>query len=300
MAICLRCHKKSTLFHPLNLNADGLCPECVEIVRAEHEAEAKRRREEAARQRAAYEARMEQHRREEAAERDALARQRIEQIEQQRLADLKKPFQAPDTMSGYVLTHSYPDVGIYVPDALMAAAKAIPPHKQLTLFFDPDNQHDSDAIGVKYNEQLIGYLYKNKLRDWVAETDADNDQCVLPVSVYWDTKPVLGLYFYRSAASYAQQMKNRDGFKKYTLGGNSGEEMQFNISSCTAGEQVYIEYDPDRERYVAMVDGHEIGLFPFSAEDYLASYTDFEARILDITERENRKQVVSIMIAPNK
>ena len=298
MAICLRCHKKSTLFHSLNLDVDGYCPACAEIVRAEREAEAKRRREEAAQKRAAEEARMEQRRREEAALRDELNRRRAAEAEEKRLAELKKPFEAPDAQSGYVLTHSYPDVGFYVPDALMAAAKAVPPRKQLVLYFDSDNEYDPDAVGVKYEGQPIGYLNKGKLRDWVTETADDDDQYALPVSAYWEEKPTLGLYFYLSAAAYADRMKKREGFKKYTLSGNSGEEMQDNIFFCSAGEQIDIEYDPDRERYAASVNGMEIGFFPSSAEDYLSSYTAFEARIFQITERDNGKYAVSIMISP--
>lgn len=293
MSVCLRCNKKGTLFHPLHL-IDGLCPECDEIMRAEREAEAKRRREETARQRAADEARMERRR----AEAEEANRKRLEEIERQRLEKLKKPFTPPDALNGFVLTHSYPDVGIFVPDEMMEAAKTVPLHKQLTFYFDPDNAYDPDTVGISYEGKHIGYMNKGKLRDWITETADDDDQEALGVSVYWDETPIIGLYFYLSAARYAERMKKRDGFKKITLAGNSGAEMQDNILLCHPGESVDIDYDPDRERYVAVSSGGEIGLFPASAEDYLTNHTSFEARIFEITERDSGKMAVSLMIAP--
>lgn len=297
MAICLRCHKKSTLFHSLNLDENGFCPECAEEYRREREAEAKKRREAAAAQRAADEARMERIRQEEAAQRQLLAQKRAEALEMERR---KKPFDPPKKRGDLSLGRGYPDVGIYCPGDMLEAAKAVPPHAELSFRREPENTYDPDALLVVHGDTPIGYMNKGKLRDWVYEVlgDKNHDQDVLAVSCYWEDKPIIGLYFYRNNRYLALRLTRRDNFKKYTLSGNSGDDMQLNILHSEVGDTIEIDYDPELERYVALVEGLPIGCFPTSAEDYLSSYTGFEAAILDITERDSGLYAVSVIVAP--
>lgn len=290
MAICLRCHKKSTLFHSLNLDENGHCPECAEQYRREREAEAKKRREAAAAQRAADEARMERIRQEEAAQRELLARKRAEST----------PFDPPATRNGLALAYSYTDVGIYVPDDMMDAAKAVPPRMQLSFAPEPDNQYDGDALLVMYRDQPIGYMYKGKLRDWVVEVGDDEEQDVIAVSTPWKDNPIIELYFYQSRRQRALRLTKRDDFRKYTLSGNGGDDMQLAILRSKPGQDITIDYDPDIERYVALNGSVPIGLFPATAEDYLASYTDFDACILGITPRDGGRLAVSVVVAPSE
>lgn len=257
------------------------------------EAKAKKLREEAAQQRAAEDARLEQQRREEA--------ERLEKLRQRSHTEKSdEPFDIPDAMNGFILTHSYPDVGFFVPDGLMEAAKSIPPHKQLTFFFDPENPHDKDAVGIEYKDTHIGYMYKGRLRDWIVETNGDDTQEVLGVSCQWDEKPTLGLYFYLSAEAYAKRMTKRPNYHQYTLTRNASDEIQCNIGISSVGERLDVEFDPDAERYVASSSMGYIGAFPTSADDFLSTHGGYEARILEISERETGKYAVKVMVAPDE
>lgn len=73
------------------------------------------------------------------------------------------------------------------------------------------------------------------------------------------------LYFYKPRA---EVLERKDSINVKLIG-NSGEEMQSSISCCDENDEVYIERDIDKERYVVWSGAHEIGYTPASIYETL-------------------------------
>lgn len=209
-------------------------------------------------------------------------------------------YNPPAEMNGQLLYRSYPDVEYFVPEYYYARASAVPPHQTLALSPDPSNEHDSGAIGIYYDSRLVGYMYKNRLRDMAVDFMTDSSRSLMAVSMVWkDNKPTMGLFFYRDASYVLNAMARRDDAREFTLTGNRSADMQDTISFCAVGEEIAIEYDQERERYSAEVGSGSIGLFPVSAVAYLEKYGSFEARISELEEDEDTgKYTVTVILAP--
>ena len=267
VAICLRCNKKVSLFKPLKLYADGFCPECAQIIRDE-----KRRAEEAEQRRIEQEKRK--------AEQEELLR------------ELKKPFEPPEAMSGYVLAYSYTDVEFDSPPTLRSAAQKVPPRKQITFKYgDGENE-----IELWLDDTMLGTMRDNKLRSMFIEFVEEDGKDILGVTQYWTDKPVFSLYFYLSVKEFFGRWQRRPDYKTFKLTGNKNSEMQETIEMCCPGESVdYVEYD---DKYFVYHDGDGIGNMPASFARYCESQDDLEMRIYDIPETDSGKYDVVVAVIP--
>ena len=166
------------------------------------------------------------------AEQVRLAKEREEQQERERLARKRtllaytSAYEPPAEFGGQHLVYSYPDVEYFVPEYYYARASAVPPHQALALNPDPSNEHDADAVGIYYDGRLVGYMYKNKLRDMAVDFLNKDDRSVMAVSLLWkENKPVMGLYFYRSASYILNAMARRDDAREFELTSNRSADI---------------------------------------------------------------------------
>jgi hypothetical protein len=81
--------------------------------------------------------------------------------------------------------------------------------------------------------------------------------------------------------------------KTCRLTGNLNSEMQDNISLCSEGDTVTVEYDYDKEKYMATAYA-EIGYFPKSAEPIIDGENGYIAMVERIEENENGKYVIYV------
>lgn len=203
------------------------------------------------------------------------------------------PFAPPDAQQGYVLAYRYEDVPLECDAECLARARQVPPRKQLTLQFI-----DDERLGVYYAGEQIGEMKPGKLRDMAAEFGTEDDKDILAVSRVWTSEPLFSLYLYLSAEEVSRRWKNNPTYKEFTLVSNGGAEMQENISFTSAGERVTFEYDGDKEKY-QVAAGVDIGYAPVSVSNYIDAHHDLEARILAITEKDDGKYSVRVMMIAN-
>ena len=241
------------------------------------------RREAAEAERRAQEARAEQAR---------LAREQEEKAEREKAQQaMTEPFSPPEAQQGFVLVYSYDDVAFEYSDELMAKARAVPPHKQLTIQFLDDDEN----IGIYYQGELIGRMLPGKLRDMAGEFGEAEEKEALVVSQPWTDKPVLSLYLYLHVDELARRWVRNPSFKKCTLTGNTNENMQASIDLAEPGETVSIDFDYDKEKYLVSAHG-DIGYLPANMDEYMSEHPNVEARILSITEKDSGKSSVTVMM----
>lgn len=243
------------------------------------QAEAARRAQEAARQKAEAEAR----------EQDRRIKAEME-AEQQRA--LLEPFDAPRAQSGYILRYSYPDVKFKCPPMCLSAAKAVPPHKQLTF-----QAEDSGDVQIYYNGAYIGDMYPGKLRDMLLDFSGTHDKTFLAISCHWDSTPVFSLFFYLSADEYVR--RNPDA-RVCKLSGTAGKKAQETLEYLGAGDTLDIDYDDDKEKYVLSSSDDPIGYLPAKHSEWLSSHPGCSAMIVNIDTNENGKFTVEVLLDPGE
>lgn len=203
------------------------------------------------------------------------------------------PFAPPDAQQGYVLAYRYEDVPLECDAECLARARQVAPRKQLTLQFI-----DDDRLGVYYAGAQIGEMKPGKLRDMAAEFGTEDEKELLAVSRAWTSEPLFSLYLYLSVKEISRRWKENPTYKEFNLISNGGAEMRKNISFTAAGERVTFDYDADREKYLATA-GSDIGYVPASVSYFIDAHFDREARVLSITEKDDGKYAVRVMMIAN-
>ena len=280
MARCASCNA-----FKLFLGSNQLCKSCEELVLLQNERENRERRERERNRRLEQEARERR-----------LYRERLAEEERQ-LAEWKKPNTPPAVTNGFALVYSYYDVGFYSPDDLRSIAIKVPPHKQLTLVREPENEHDSEAIAIYYEESKIGYMNKGQLRDMLNDYAASDQKEFLIISRYWLEKPTFDLFFYQSVELLLDNLKANPAHKVFTLVGNKNVEMQDALSCTSAGEKVTIEYDMDKDKYLVTCIT-DIGYLSKSASAYMEEIGNYSARVLECFTNDNGDYSAKIIVAP--
>ncbi len=77
---------------------------------------------------------------------------------------------------------------------------------------------------------------------------------------------------------------------------NGNEEMQSNISYCNVGEDCTVEFDYEKNLYLCVSDGVDVGFFPEGVIEELAGRGQFAIKINDITTNSNDKYVIKVGI----
>lgn len=85
-----------------------------------------------------------------------------------------------------------------------------------------------------------------------------------------------------------------------TLTANSNDNMQCNIESCNEGDEVELEYDFDKEKYLVSTKLYEIGYIPKSKHEYVESLEnngyEFSGHIVQIKESDSGRYSVKVQI----
>lgn len=161
----------------------------------------------------------------------------------------------------------------------------------ISLVAEPENVYDNKAVALYQNGEKLGYLYKGTLQDMAndfikAGLDVDAELVSHNRS---ENKIIVKLLFPYKDASTARSIKT------VRLTGNANNDMQDNISMCDPGDSVSVEYDYDKEKFLVLSDGLEIGYLTDSASEYVVD-EEINAIIESIEENDNGKYVVKIAI----
>ena len=197
----------------------------------------------------------------------------------------------PKYQAGLCLLYFYPDVEFDIPPEMEAAAKAVPPLKQLGLRFEDGGE----GVLITYEGKDIGRMRENRLVKMVHDFNRE-DRDILAASCEWTDKPMFSLGFYESLDALQARWKNADTYKEFTLTGNGNAEMQDYLNCIDPGEEVSLDYDPEKEKTAVSAGGLPIGYCSAAMETYVDEHHGIKGRILKITESDSGKLGVRVML----
>lgn len=204
----------------------------------------------------------------------------------------------PESIRGHVIAYRYTEVGIYVPKDATFDAEGFVPGALLTLFHDKENEHDPNAIGLRLNKRLVGYLYRGKLQDMVNDWISKDlpMRAVLTKTERENNCAETTLAFY-DLSDFKKLLRRYPDAKEYRLTYNANAEMQDNLLLCTKGEECEISYDVDREKYLVS-SGLEIGYLPSSAGKLVDQYGEdaFRVFIANLYTGDNDKTIATVYV----
>lgn len=189
---------------------------------------------------------------------------------------LKKEKYIFEDFDGKKLKYKYNDVAIFTPEDLKIDLEMLEPGNDLYFIKEPQNPYDNKAVAVYENGRKIGYMYRTVIKDMVNDYIDADCPVLAHISSIDDEEQKIRIFiaFYGSTFSKTIDSKLvKSGFiesgKEYKLTGNRNEIMQEYISCMSAGEEVELEYDFDKEKYLVYgIGGLEIGYLPKAAEKY--------------------------------
>ena len=161
------------------------------------------------------------------------------------------------------------------------------------LYFDtePDNQYDSNAIKILYDDFFIGYIPKNNLQSMMSDYgfSKEKEVCGMTYLVDEETKKIqIALAFYDEINNRVEYLDTK---LTKTTKKDEFESRQDNLAMADEGEEVELEYDYENETYIVTTSGLEIGEINKSNSKKLQDYEDegleFKAGILEINENDS-------------
>lgn len=195
----------------------------------------------------------------------------------------------PSKISDFEQVYFYKDIKVAVsvplPQDLIG--------REAKLVQEPDNEFDANAVALCVDAAKIGYLYKGKLQDMVNDFFKKD----LPVMAFVaksgnETEPPeIALAFYKKS-KYLQLKEGDAPYKTIKLTGTAKREFQDTLEFCSIGDRVNIEFDYDRESYLASSNHDNIGYFPKSWNAKLDDSLDIFIKSLDYND--NDKLVVYV------
>lgn len=185
------------------------------------------------------------------------------------------------------LAYNYDNVSIFTPDDIAVAIDfpALPLGATLSLRQEPENPYDSGAIAVYLEDQKIGYLYRNKLQEMANDFIKSHCPIFAAIQAVNDDEHKIEI-----ALAYYRPKLHTGKTKSFKLTGNRNQEMQEAILFANEGDEIFVDYDFEKDKYSA----GDLGYFPKSAEKYLED--DPFVVISSIKLDENDKYVVTVEV----
>lgn len=176
----------------------------------------------------------------------------------------------PQHLLGVPISYQYQDVAVAMESVVVKDFSSIHPGDLISFIPEPTNQYDSNAIQLRSNNQLLGYVFRGIIQDMMHDYLKRGDPIHGSVSsVLSNEKEITyNLGFYREPRPKARGKVIGTG----RLTASSGEEAQDNIASCEEGEELSVSFDSDKCRYEVSSAGY-IGCLPKKLEDYYETAT---------------------------
>lgn len=162
----------------------------------------------------------------------------------------------------------------------------------------PDTDREN-SVAVKFHENLIGYLKSEKLSCMALDFIHRGDQVKAQIQKIDGDTIYLRMFYCKKREDVIQKVSPF----VVKLIGNGSDDMQSDISCCSAGDKVYAEMDYDKDKFLVCSGTYEIGYVPKSKEEYMFELEnnnyEFSGEIIEIGENEsNGKYYVKVKIQP--
>lgn len=163
--------------------------------------------------------------------------------------------------------YKYDDVPVYRPDASFSELFE---YDSVDVVLEPENPYDSKAVSFVFHGNTIGYLNKGTLQDMIHDFLNRGDLVKAQVQKIESDKVYLKLFF---CCKRSELLPAVDSFS-VKLVSNSKQEWQDNIALCSEGEEVDLEYDFEKDKYLVTSCNCEIGYIPESKTSYISTLED--------------------------
>ncbi len=198
--------------------------------------------------------------------------------------------------SKWLSKYTYDYVKIYRPDV---SFKELFDYDSLNVLQEPQNKYDEKAIVLKFCENTVGYLYKGKLQDMANDYISKGYEVHAQIQKIENDDIFIKLFFCQPRSLLLEPI---DPFT-VKLVSNGNEEMQNNISCCSVSDNISVEMDYGKEKYLVVVDNIDIGYIPKNKQSYLSELEkkryEFSGKITEINENEDTgKYSVKVEIQP--
>lgn len=191
----------------------------------------------------------------------------------------------PDVIDENVLVYSYEKNICFFGDGINYVSGNV--GKDLNFVQEPENEYDNKAVAIYLNGNKLGYVYRSDptqgmINDWIRRGEyfygflnkysPSNNSATFKIGFY---KPLAK--FPSKTFSLVKTSKRIDEITKRSD----------NISSCSEGESVSVEYDSFDDTFVVYSDTYqEIGELPKSALNFLSG-SEYENIVGTIEELED-------------
>lgn len=194
-------------------------------------------------------------------------------------------------VDGYELTYKYDGVLVAYSSNYSDAKVG----KFVSLVPEPNNEYDTNAVAVMLNDVKLGYLPKNKLQKMYHDY-INSGKIVLAKIEYNNNSStiLLTMYYYKPLTNDFNLLISKNiPHKSFKLTGNS--KFQDNISICSVGDEVTFYYDSEVDKMIASASC-DIGYIGKSQEEYIDGLESYSAYIEDISENDNGKLTVKVIV----
>lgn len=196
----------------------------------------------------------------------------------------------PESTDGVPLAYKYDNVKLFIVEGEEPDFEKFEIGVFVRFVPEPNNPFDKRAIYAIAKNTKLGYLYKGKIQDMVH--DFCSQEC--PVIARIETVSHTEKEIYLCMGFYRSPLISNDDGKSFKLTGNKNQNMQDNILLSVIGQEVGIDYDYEKDKYVVTDSGGEIGYLPRKVEKYLED--KYSAVIENIETNESENYDVTIRI----
>lgn len=203
-----------------------------------------------------------------------------------------KPF--PDFVDALKKKYEYSNVNFFTPaDCIFTGTKI---NTYVSFMKEPSNEYDSNAVAIYIDDKKIGYVYRGKIQDMLNDW-IDRDDIMLGK---FDTSNTICIAFYRSLDALSREYDSYSfsltSFSKKDAFDTKRSE---NLYLCSEGDSVELEYDYTLEKFIASVNGLEIGELSVSNSekiDGLISENDYICVIKSLETFEKTSCKIKLFI----
>lgn len=144
--------------------------------------------------------------------------------------------------------------------------------------------NDSHVIAVKFFDRTLGYLKNRRIEDMANDFLNRKEEVRAQIERVASDTIFLRMYFCKLKSILCPPVDPIT----VKLVGNKNEMMQDNIDCCCEGDEIYVEEDPDKRKYLVWSGSYEIGYVPKSKQEYLEDLDmngyEFGGEIVEISD----------------
>lgn len=175
----------------------------------------------------------------------------------------------PASIDNCKMKYHYDRVRIFTPKELAPSLASFNPGDRVSFVPEPTNPKDANAVSVVHPAGSCGYLYRGSMQEMVNDYIRKEWPIYSHIDSIDDDAHEITLFI----AFYAPSAPSAPVSKTFRLAGTSGQAAQDTIMLLHPDDELEVEYDDEKEKYIVYSMGDPIGYLPKAAEEYADDHT---------------------------